>query len=235
MLHKYLKTSESGDANLKTKCLYLLLIVSLRATHSAFCWIMLKMKPALGISGEMNGSLLMSLCCRDNVNLIIQRAGTFFSFCLFFLTSHDVGAFCALLFSFYRIWLTESRVWLLLCFWYVFFFFYFMMNMYVPLCMSFWYILWILSVWMSMKALPCTVFFLPCTNKLYFSRKSFASHFPSALWDRMHRVCFFCFLEEFSPFTVCVLCSDLMVPNTPFHCTVTLKSPFVFLLSDGFC
>lgn len=120
----------------------------------------------------------------------------------------------------------------------MFSFFYFLMNMYVPLCMCFWYILWILSVWMSMKALPCTVFiFLSCTNKLYFSRKSFASHFPSTLWDGMHRVCFFCccFLVEFSPFTVCVLCSDLMVPNTPFHCTVTLKSPFVFLLSDGFC
>lgn len=111
--------------------------------------------------------------------------------------------------------------------------------MYVPLCMSFWYILWILIVWMSMKALPCTVFFfLPCTNKLYFVRKSFASHFPSTLWDGMLVFFFFCcccFLEEFSPFTVCVLCSDLIVLNTPFHCTVTLKSPFVFLASDGFC
>lgn len=31
---------------------------------------------ALGVGREINERLLMSLCCRDNVNLIIQRAGT---------------------------------------------------------------------------------------------------------------------------------------------------------------
>lgn len=49
----------------------------------------------LGVGREMNEGLLMSLCCRDNVNLIIQRAGTS---AFAFLTSHDVSAFFFLLF-----------------------------------------------------------------------------------------------------------------------------------------
>lgn len=119
------------------------------------------------------------------------------------------------------------------------FFFNFMMNMYVPLCMSFWYILWILIVWMSMKALPCTVFFffsyLVRTSCILPESRLHPIFPPLYEMECLLLLGFFCFLEEFSRFIVCVLCSDLMVLNTPFHCTVTLKSPFVFLLSDGFC
>lgn len=54
-----------------------------------------------------------------------------FSFCLF--TSHDVGAFACIVFSVGLSDLShKSRVWLLYCFTC-----FFMMNMYVPLCMSF--------------------------------------------------------------------------------------------------
>lgn len=99
LFHKHLYMSGSRDANLKTKCLYLCLIVSLWAARLALGGIMLKRenrpkknktkRGRLGVGGEMNESLLMSLCCRDNVNLIIQRAGTS---AFAFLTSYDVGA-----------------------------------------------------------------------------------------------------------------------------------------------
>lgn len=100
----------------------------------------------------MNESLLMSLCCRDNVNLIIQRAGTS---AFAFLTSHDVGAlffFSSLrsalfvfVFVFFHVTGCHSPSAASDCFC-VLFSKYFMMNMYVPLCMSFDIILWILSV-----------------------------------------------------------------------------------------
>lgn len=67
----------------------------------------------LGVGREMNEGLLMSLCCRDNVNLIIQRAGTS---AFAFLTSHDVSAFFfffsfrALCFSCYWMSLTKRRI-----------------------------------------------------------------------------------------------------------------------------
>lgn len=98
LFHKHLYMSGSRDANLKTKCLHLCLIVSPWTTRSVFCGIMLKgenktkktKRGRLGVGREMNEGLLMSLCCRDNVNLIIQRAGTS---AFAFLTSHDVSAF----------------------------------------------------------------------------------------------------------------------------------------------
>lgn len=109
LFHKHLYISESRNVNLKTKCLYICWIVSLWTTLLAFCGILSKRENktrlAVSLGREMNESLLMSLCCRDNVNLIIQRAGTS---AFAFLTSHDVGAF--LCFSCYWMSLAKRHI-----------------------------------------------------------------------------------------------------------------------------
>lgn len=102
-----------------------------------FFRVMLKMRLALCIGEEMNGRLLMSLCCCGNACLFFfPSKGWDFSFCLF--TSHDVGAFACIIFS---VGLSDlihkSRVWLLFCF------SCFFNDKYVRASMHvFWYILW---------------------------------------------------------------------------------------------
>lgn len=143
----------------------------------------------LGVGREMNEGLLMSLCCRDNVNLIIQRAGTS---AFAFLTSHDVSAFFfffsfrALCFSCYWMSLTKRRIWLLLRF--VFLIFH---DEYVCASMHvFWYYTVDIKCVNVYGSSALHSFSDLVRRRCVSSRKSFASHFPSTLRDGVRRVCF---------------------------------------------
>lgn len=154
------------------------------------------------------------------VSFFIQRAGT-----PAFAFSHPMMSVCALFLIINQIWITESRVWLVFCFWYILF----MYDEYV--CASahvIWYILWILSVWCLWK-LSLALFSYP-VHKLYFSkRKSFVSHFVFT-WHiflvKHNTFLFCCILQNIFCLFVFLQCppayGTLMAMNTIFHTAALL-------------